>query len=78
MALFHELTHLFAVTNDNGGYVVPSTFDRDPMNAALRPNAPSYGVNGKAVTPAREQLFRNADTYAGFLADYYLDSLSNK
>src|SRR5262245_47318570 len=44
-------------------------------NAELRPNPPSYRLNGKNITPTQPQLLRNADTYRGFLEDYYLDNL---
>jgi len=76
MALFHEMTHLFAVTGDYG-YVVPTTLDRDSNDAALRPNGPKYKIKETPRNPTKAELLKNADTYAGFLADYYLDDLSN-
>jgi hypothetical protein len=84
--IFHELTHLYAWTNDSLGYV-----DRDPSLARIDPrrppgnhldpvywerqNEPTYTGD---TTPTPDRLRSNADTYAGFLEDYYLEFLSDR
>jgi hypothetical protein len=61
--LIHELTHLYCNTEDYGYFDDPSSF----TNPAV-----TYTKRGVAVTLTPAQQVDNADSFAGFLAQYYL------
>jgi hypothetical protein len=60
--LIHEMTHLYAGTDDYGYYT------EDSLDAA---NPVRYTLRRRSVTPNADQLVNNADSYAGLLVQYY-------
>lgn len=64
--LFHELTHLYAGTGD-AGY-----FDSGSLGNVARP---TYNDRQRLTTG---QLIGNADTYEGFLEDYFLADVPDR
>jgi hypothetical protein len=63
--VIHELTHLYGGTDDYGGYFLnPRAFEL--------PNAVVVWVyQGLILNPTTDTLLNNADSYAGYLTQYY-------
>ncbi len=76
--LFHELTHYYGWTDDHG-YVDNESLTRIPVPVGRgafipirRPGLPTY-EDGRTLTV--RQLVDNADTYEGFLEDFFLEDV---
>jgi len=66
----HESLRKFS--NDRGGYYENNSFVRLPGVPDGRKNPPTYVERGAQSVWT---LYYNADTYAGFLEDFYLDDV---
>lgn len=68
--LYHEYTHVFAGTDDNG-------YLNDRTDPAVYWKSTGGSPSWKYVQLSSEQLTNNADTYLGFLTDGYLGHMTD-